>query len=179
MRPTPLPLRHEVAFLDEFLQPQLHGAGFAFRELHDLAEGEGFVIGEEGDDLFGERVEVFGAGVFDGDLLGERVLLLHEGAEEEDEPGFPVGLFRVERGLGAAEGAVVAFLRGLDDAFQGAVGHVDVTGTQEHERGEHAGEAAIAILKRTDGEEDDDEAANEQQRVQGSLAVGLGEPGDE
>lgn len=29
------------------------------------------------------------------------------------------------------------------------------------------------------GEEDDDEAADEQQRMQGALAVGLGEPGDE
>lgn len=54
-----------------------------------------------------------------------------------------------------------------------------VTGTQEHERGEHAGDAAIAILKRMDGEEDDDEAADEQQRMQGALAVGLGEPSDE
>lgn len=54
-----------------------------------------------------------------------------------------------------------------------------ITGAEEHERGEHAGEAAIAILKRMDGEEDDDEAAYEQQRVQGALAVGLDEPGDE
>lgn len=52
MRPTPLTLGHEVAFLDEFLQAQLHGAGLAFGELHDLAEREGFVIGKEGDDLF-------------------------------------------------------------------------------------------------------------------------------
>jgi hypothetical protein len=62
MLPTPLPLRHEVAFLDEFLQAQLQGAGFAFRELHDLAEREGFVVGEEGDDLFRQRVEVGGLG---------------------------------------------------------------------------------------------------------------------
>jgi hypothetical protein len=48
-----LPLRHETAFLDEFLEPQLHGAGLALGELHDLAEREGLVIGEEGDDLFG------------------------------------------------------------------------------------------------------------------------------
>ena len=92
MRTTPLPFGHKVAFPYEFLQTQLHGAGLALGELHDRAEREGFVIGEEGDDLLGERVEVFGAGVFEGDLLGERVLLLHEGAEEEDEPGFPVGL---------------------------------------------------------------------------------------
>jgi hypothetical protein len=44
-------------------------------ELQELTEREGFVIGEEGDDL-----------------LGEGVYLLHEGAEEEDELGFPVGL---------------------------------------------------------------------------------------
>lgn len=118
MRPAPLAFRHEVAFLDEFLQAQLHGAGLAFRELHDLAEREGFVFGEEGDDLFGERVEVGGLGVFERDLLGEGVFLLHEGAEEEDEPRFPVGLLGGERGLGAAEGAVVAFFGCLDDAFQ-------------------------------------------------------------
>ena len=57
-----MPLRHEVAFIDEFLQAQLDGVGLAFRELHDLAEREGFVIGEEGDDLLGERVEVGGLG---------------------------------------------------------------------------------------------------------------------
>lgn len=60
MRPAPLTRRHEVAFLDEFLQAQLHGAWLALGELHDLAEREGFVIGEEGDDLLGERVEVGG-----------------------------------------------------------------------------------------------------------------------
>ncbi len=58
MRTTPLPLGHEVAFLNEFLQSQLHGAGLAFGELHDLTEREGFVIGEKGDDLLGEGVEV-------------------------------------------------------------------------------------------------------------------------
>jgi hypothetical protein len=62
MRPTPLALQHEVAFLDEFLQAQFHGAGFALGELHALAEREGFVIGEEGDDIFCERVEVGGLG---------------------------------------------------------------------------------------------------------------------
>jgi hypothetical protein len=62
MLPTPLPLRHEVAFLDEFLQAQLQGAGLALGEFYDLAENEGFVIGEEGDDLFCERMEVGGLG---------------------------------------------------------------------------------------------------------------------
>ena len=75
MSPAPLAFRLEAAFLGEFLQAQLHGAGLALGELHDQAECEGFVIGEEGDDFFGE-------GVF----------LLHERAEEEDEPSFPVGL---------------------------------------------------------------------------------------
>jgi hypothetical protein len=92
MRPAPLPFRYAVAFLDEFLEAQLRGAGLALGELHDLTEREGFVIGEEGGDLFGERVEVGGLSVFERDLLGEGVFLLHEGAEEEDEPGSPVGL---------------------------------------------------------------------------------------
>lgn len=104
--------------LDEFLQTQLERAGFAVGELDELAEGERLVVGEVGENYFGERVEVGGVRVLDGDLLRERVLLLHEGAEEEHEPRFPVGLFRLKRGLGAAEGAVVAFLGGLDDAFQ-------------------------------------------------------------
>ena len=54
-----------------------------------------------------------------------------------------------------------------------------VTGTEQHERGEHTGEAAIAILKRMDGEEDDDEAADEQKRMKRALAVGLDESSDE
>ena len=87
-------------------------------ELHDLAEREGFVIGQEGDDLPGKRVEVGGLGVIDGDLPGEGVFLLHQGAEEEDEPGFPVGLLGAERGLRAAEGTVVAFFGCLNDALQ-------------------------------------------------------------
>ena len=62
VRPAPLALRHEVAFLNVILQAQLHGAGLALAELYDLAEREGFVIGEEGDDLLGERVEVGGLG---------------------------------------------------------------------------------------------------------------------
>jgi hypothetical protein len=62
MRPAPLSLWHEVAFLDEFLQAQLHRAGLALGELHDLAEREGFVIGKEGDELLCERVEVGGLG---------------------------------------------------------------------------------------------------------------------
>ena len=79
------------------------------------------MIGEEGDDLFCKRMEVFGAGVIEGDLSGEGILLFHEGAEKEQEPGFPVGLGGAEGGLGAAEGAVVAFLGGLDDALQSAL----------------------------------------------------------
>jgi hypothetical protein len=62
MRPAPLSFRHEVTFIDQFLQAQLHGARLALGELYDLAEREGFVIGEEGDDLLGERVEVGGLG---------------------------------------------------------------------------------------------------------------------
>ena len=43
-----------------------------------MAKGEGFVIGEEGDDPFGEGVGIRPAGVFEGDLFGEGVFLLHE-----------------------------------------------------------------------------------------------------
>ena len=50
--------------------------GLALGEFYDLAEREGFMVEEKGDNL-----------------LGEGVLLLHQGAEEEHEPGFPVGLF--------------------------------------------------------------------------------------
>lgn len=108
MSPAAPAFGHEVAFLDKFLQAQLHGAGFAAGEAHDLAEGEGLVVGEEGEDFPGQRVQVDGRGVFEGNLPGEGVLLLREGAEEEEEPGFPVGILGTEGGLGAAEGAVVA-----------------------------------------------------------------------
>ena len=87
MRPAPLAFRQEVAFSDEFFQAQLHGARLAVCERPDLAEGEGFVIGEKGNDLFRERVEVPGFNLF-----REGVLLFHGGAEKEQEPGFPVGL---------------------------------------------------------------------------------------
>lgn len=110
MRPASLSFRQEVAVLDEFLQTQLQRAGFAVGELDEFAKRERLVVGEVGEDLLRERVEVSGVGVLDGDLLRELVLLLHEGAEEEHEPGFPVGLLRLKRGLGAAEGAIVAFL---------------------------------------------------------------------
>jgi hypothetical protein len=92
MRSASLSFRQEIAFPDEFFQAQFHGARFAIRECHDLAEGEGFVIGKKGDDLFRERVEVFGAGFLEGDLFRQSVLLFHEGAEKEQEPSFPVGL---------------------------------------------------------------------------------------
>lgn len=75
MRPAPLSFWQEIAFPDEFFQAQLHGARPAYRERHDLGEGEAFVIGEKGDDLFRQ-------GVF----------LFHGGAENEQEPSFPVGL---------------------------------------------------------------------------------------
>ena len=60
--------------LDEFLRAQLERAGFAVGELDELAERERFVVGEVGDDLLRERVEVCGVGVLNGDLLRERVL---------------------------------------------------------------------------------------------------------
>lgn len=94
MRPAPLSFRQEVAFPDEFFQAQLHGARLAFRECHNLADGEGFVIGEKGDDFFRERVEVFGAGFPEGDLFRQGVFLFHEGAEKEQEPSFTIGLGR-------------------------------------------------------------------------------------
>lgn len=67
MRPAACSFGDEVAFFHEFLDPQFERAGFAAGELHELAEGEGFVIGKEG------------------------VLLYHEGAEEEEEPSLPIG----------------------------------------------------------------------------------------
>ena len=62
LRPAPLFSGHEIAFRHKFLQPQFDGAGFAAGEGDDLAEGEGFEIGEEGGDFLGEGVEVFGLG---------------------------------------------------------------------------------------------------------------------
>ena len=58
MRPAPLPLRHEEAFLNELRQSQGHDVGLAFCEFHNVAEREVFVIGQQGDDLQFERVEL-------------------------------------------------------------------------------------------------------------------------
>lgn len=108
MSPAPLAFRQDVTLLNELLQAQLERAGFSLRELNELSERKRLVICEVGEDLLRERVEVGGVRVFDGDLFAEDILLLHKGAEEEHEPGFPVSLVSGERGLGAAEGAVVA-----------------------------------------------------------------------
>ena len=60
IRAAALAFGDEVAFFDEFLEAEFEGAGFAAGELDELSESEGFVIGEEGDDFPGERVEVGG-----------------------------------------------------------------------------------------------------------------------
>lgn len=55
IHPAPLSLWNQVAACDEFLDAELERAGFAAGELEDLAEGEGFVLGEKGDDFPRER----------------------------------------------------------------------------------------------------------------------------
>jgi hypothetical protein len=41
---SPASFRHKAAALNEFLQSKLHGAQFAFREIHDLAALENCII---------------------------------------------------------------------------------------------------------------------------------------
>jgi len=83
--PASSTLGHEVAFFDEFLQAQLHGAGFAFRERHDPAEGEAFVFGEEATIFFAsgwrssERVS--SRAIF----WASAVFILRKKAEDEDK----------------------------------------------------------------------------------------------
>lgn len=45
MRPAPLAFRFEIAFVDEFTQAELHGAGFAMNEFHNLTERQRGVVG--------------------------------------------------------------------------------------------------------------------------------------
>ena len=49
IRSAALALWGEVTFLDQLLDSQFYGAGFAAGEAYDLAEGEGFVMGEKGE----------------------------------------------------------------------------------------------------------------------------------
>jgi hypothetical protein len=50
-----LAFREEVAACNEFPKTEFERAGLAAGELDDLAEREGFVIGEKGDDFPRER----------------------------------------------------------------------------------------------------------------------------
>ena len=61
-RPAACFIGNKVAISDKILDPPLERAGCSTRELDELSEGEGFVIGEECHDFPGERVEVGDAG---------------------------------------------------------------------------------------------------------------------
>jgi hypothetical protein len=78
-----------VAARDEFPDAELERARFAAGEFDELAEGEGFVVGQQGEDVQRHRVEVIsGARLVEVDLAGEGVLLFDEGAEAEEQPLF-------------------------------------------------------------------------------------------
>lgn len=83
IRCTPFSFRQQVAIFYQFLDSQFQRAGFAAGELDELAESERFVVGEEGEDLFGEWVDIGGYGVFAGNLFCELVFLFRERAEED------------------------------------------------------------------------------------------------
>src|SRR5260370_824136 len=91
------------------------------------------------------------------ELRLQAALLLLQGAQEKINPRRPIRLGRPDRSLGSAQDEIIAVLALLDDALQRAVWHVGITGTQQEQRRQDAGEAAIAVLKKMNFQEDDDE----------------------
>ena len=82
-----------------------------------------------------------------------------------------------ERGLRPAQGQVVGVPAPFDDTLQGAVGDVGVPGTQQQEGGQYPRQAAVPVLERMDGQEDDDEEGDDQQRMDvGGAPLGFPRP---
>lgn len=112
---------------DEFSKLRFERGAIRTGEGDGFGVGESFAGVEEGGELAGERGELRAVRV---EALLEAGDLLADAAEEEHEPGRPVGAAFAPCGLRAAEGEVVGFFVLLDDALQRTVGHMAVTGTE-------------------------------------------------
>lgn len=174
-----------LAFLDDeaagghFFQGRFDGVAIGSGGLDDAGHGDGRGFGEEVRDFYSKIGEVGEHGFLGLDFGLQALLLADETAKEEDEPGFPIGPGGGEAELGLAEGGVVGGFVFLDDAFEAGIGDIGITEAQEEEGGEHAGEAAVAILKRMDGKEPDGEDGDAQERVESLVAGSLVEPAHE
>lgn len=120
---------------DEFGELGFERGAVSAGEGDGFGVGEGFSCLEESGELAGERGELRAAGV---EALLEAGDLLADAAEEEQQPGGPVGGVFAPGRLCAAEGEVVGLLVLLDDAFQRAVRHMTVTGAEQQQGGEDA-----------------------------------------
>ena len=172
-RPAPLPVGFDQAGGEEFGELGLEGGAVGSGEGDGLAIGQGFVAFEKRGELTGEGGKGRAARI---EALLEAGDLLADTAQEEDQPRRPIGIVTAPSGLGAAQGGVVGFLALLDDAFQGAVGHMAVARPEQEESGEDAGKPAIAVLERMNGEKDDYKNADPQQGMQPGIRLGAAVP---
>lgn len=134
-RPSSLPMCLHEPSGDQLRKLRFERGAVGTGEGDGFGVGEGFAGVEEGGELTGERGELRAVGV---ETMLEARDLLADAAEEEHEPGRPVGAAFAPCGLRAAEGEVVGFFVLLDDALQRAVGHMAVTGAEQQQRGEDA-----------------------------------------
>ena len=77
-------------------------------------------------------------------------LLLLQGSQKKDQPWLPVRRGAADRALRLSQRQIVPLFAVLDHAFKRTVGHIGVPGFQQEERGEHAAQAAVAVLEWVD-----------------------------
>ena len=72
--------------------------------------------------------------------------LFYERLQKVGEPDIPVGFCGLQRFLRGSECNVIGLFGSLDNAFKRAVGDVDVSGTQQQQKCQCTGQAAVAVL---------------------------------
>ena len=92
-------------------------------------------------------------------------------SQEKDQPGIPVWFSVLPGGLRLPQGQIVGFLVMLYQAFQRTIWRIGVSCPQQQQQGEGSGQAAIAIGKRVDGQEDGHEDAHPQERMQAGVLL--------
>lgn len=110
------------------------------------------------------------------DFISQSALLLLQGAQEECQPRLPVRSLAADGALGLAQGQIIAFLAVLNHTLKGRIRHIGITGLQQQERGQDTAQAAIAVLKRVDLQEDDGENGDDQQGMNPAKLAGLAQP---
>src|SRR5207244_2150352 len=95
----------------------------------------------------------------------ERIFLLEQTKQKKTNPIDEVRFVFVQRSLRTAQRAVVLFAIFLNDAFQRAVGHIAITGSQKRQIRQHSRKSSISVLKWMDRKKPHDERADHEQRV--------------